>query len=423
MISGTDGQDEVVEPGKKRPNVKFVVISLMLLLGVYFVFPVLSQWHSAAPRVSLEQVSMARVIRGDLIRDVAVSGKIVAANAPQLYSTEQGQVNLRAKPGQQVTLNEVVAVITSPELEAQIKQQQSALEQLKIDSRRGELQDKEAQLDLEKSMNAAQSALNVAKRENQRAELSFEKQVMSEVDLLRSRDDLSAAELQLKHAKKRVQLSKERLEFESQNREFLVQKEKLILDELLRRQEALEIKAPISGVVGNWLVAQQNSVAANTPVMSIVDLSEYEAELYVPEFYADDLGLGLSVTMKVSDANLVAEIISISPEIKDNQVQVKARIVSENQVKLRQNQRLNARIEFEKKNNVLMVKRGAFLAATNNQSAYKVTNDQTAQKIQITTGANSVEYVELLSGVSAGEQLIISNYDDFDSADLVNLSN
>jgi len=423
MISGTDGQDEIIKVEKKTLNLKMVFWSFILLLGIYFCLPILGQWHSATPRVDMEKLSVAPVFRGDLIRDVAVSGKIVAANAPQLYSTEQGQVSLTAKPGQQVSEGQVVAVITSPELDAQIKQQKSALEQLKIDSRRGELQDKEAQLDLEKSMNAAQSALNVAKRENQRAELSFKKQVMSEVDLLRSRDELSDAELQLQHARKRVQLSKERLEFESQNREFLVQKEQLILDELKRRQQALEIKAPISGVVGNWLVAQQNSVAANTPVMSIVDLSEYEAELYVPEFYADDLGIGLSVSMKVSGVQLAAEVISISPEIKDNQVQVKARIVSENNVKLRQNQRLNARIEFEKKSNVLMVKRGAFLTSTNNQAAYKLSENQTAEKIQITTGANSVEYVELLSGATAGEQLIISDYDDFNSADIVTLAN
>ncbi|WP_339366135.1 hypothetical protein, partial [Vallitalea maricola] len=61
----------------------------------------------------------------------------------------------------------------SPELDALIKQQQSTLEQLSISANRGVLADKEAQLDLESNMNAAQSELNVAKREFQRAEISY----------------------------------------------------------------------------------------------------------------------------------------------------------------------------------------------------------------------------------------------------------
>jgi HlyD family secretion protein len=77
------------------------------------------------------------VIRGDLVRDVAVSGKAVAANAPQLYNTEIGQITLLVKPGETVNKNQVVARVFSPELDALIKQQESTLEQLSINSTRG----------------------------------------------------------------------------------------------------------------------------------------------------------------------------------------------------------------------------------------------------------------------------------------------
>lgn len=421
MIEGTSGQDEVVITSNKLALKKILLgISLFCALS-YIIFPTLSQWYSSIPSVDSKSINIETVIRGDLIRDVVVSGKAVAANAPQLYSTEIGKITLLAKPGEAVALNQIVARLMSPELDALIKQQQSTLEQLSINANRGVLADKEAQLNLESNMNAAQSELNVAKREFQRAEISYGKQIISEVDWLKSQDAVTDAKRLFEHAKKRVLFSMERFQFEKQHREFLVQKEKLILEELSRRHDELAIKAPVKGVVGNWLVAQKNTIAANTAIMTIVDLSEYEAELSVPEFYADDLGIGLEVSMKISGITVRGEIIAISPEVKGNQVTVRAKIIDSQQIQLRQNQRINARIEFEKKEDVLMVKRGAFIGSLGGQFIFKIAEDNYANKIAITTGVSSVEYIEITSGLAAGQQVITSDYADFNKAEQIYL--
>jgi len=421
MIEGTSGQDQVVASPKKVALKKILLsISLLFVLS-YITLPTLSQWYSSIPSVDSKSINIETVIRGDLIRDVVVTGKAVAANAPQLYSTEIGKITLLAKPGEAVALNQIVARLMSPELDALIKQQQSTLEQLSINANRGVLADKEAQLDLESNMNAAQSKLNVAKREFQRAEISYGKQIISEVDWLKSQDAVTDATRLFEHAKKRVVFAKDRLQFEKQHREFLVQKEKLILDELSRRHDELAIKAPVSGVVGNWLVAQRNTIAANTAIMTIVDLSEYEAELSVPEFYADDLGIGLEVSMKISGITVRGEIIAISPEVKANQVTVRAKIIDSQHIQLRQNQRINARIEFEKKEGVLMVKRGAFIGSLGGKFIFKIAEDNYANKIAITTGASSVEYIEITSGLDAGQQVITSDYEDFNKAEQIYL--
>ena len=422
MIEGTTSQDEVIKSDVRSSKKKISIIIILIGVVGYFSFPVLSQWYFATPSIDLKRVKVNKVIRGDLIRDVVVSGKAVAANAPQLYSTEIGKITLLAKPGEAVQVDQVVAKLMSPELDALINQQQSTLEQLNINEERGVLTDKEAQLELESKMNAAQSSLNVAKREFQRAEISYGKQIISEVDWMKSQDTLADAKRLFDHSKKRVSLAKERLHFESKHREFLVKKEQLILDELLRRRIALAIKAPVTGVVGNWLVAQKNTIAANTAIMTIVDLSEYEAELSVPEFYADDLGLGLTVSMRIAGAEVVGSIIAISPEIKQNQVKVRAQIVSTDKLQLRQNQRINARIEFEKKQNVLMVRRGSFLGSFAGNHIFKLNEESYADKVAINTGASSVDFIEILSGVKEGDSVITSDYSDFEKAEQIYLA-
>lgn len=422
MIADTQSQDETIPAMHKNINKKLILILVAILTLLYVAFPTMSQWYSSIPNVDNNSLTIASVIRGELVRDVAVSGKAVAANAPQLYNTEAGQITLLAKPGETVKQNQIVARVVSPELEALIKQQESTLEQLSINSNRGILEDKVAQLDLESNMNAAQSSLNVAKREKQRAETSYSKQIISEIDWMKSQDALADATLFFQHAKKRVDLAKERLEFERKNRDFLVKKQQLILNELVRRHQALEIKAPLTGVIGNWLVAQKNTIAANTAIMTVVDLSKYEAELTVPEFYADDLGLGLTVAMQISGLPVTGEIIAISPEIKANQVIVRAKLTSKIDMQLRQNQRINARIEFDKKNNVLMLKRGAFIGSFGGAFAFRLTDDSSAKKVAITTGTSNVDFIEITSGVAAGDKIIISDYQGFDSASQIRIN-
>ena len=149
--------------------------------------------------------------------------------------------------------------------------------------------------------------------------------------------------------------------------------------------------------------------------ISVVDLSEYEAELSVPEYYADELGLGLQVQIKLGDSVMLGEIIAISPEITGNQVQVRASLSNSTNFSLRQNQRLNARIEFERKRNVLKLKRGAFVASSGGQFVYRINREGMAEKVPVSIGATSVDYVEV-AGLNLGDSIIISDYDKFQQA-------
>ncbi|MDU0353537.1 HlyD family efflux transporter periplasmic adaptor subunit [Paraglaciecola aquimarina] len=415
MINSTDGQDQVIsKTASRKPWGSIAFVAVVLVAAVWFIWPTLQQWAGGVPNVEAQSITRSEVFRGTLVRDVAVNGKLVAANAPTLYSSESGQVTLLAKPGDIVEEGAIVATISSPELQSLIKQATAKLESLKTAASRGELTDLESQLDLERVLDTAQVRIKASTRELARAELSFKKQVISEIDLVSKRDAKLESELLFQHALKRVELAKKRLEFENQTRALSVQRQQLIVDELQRRVELLNVRTPVNGVVGNWLVQKQERVADTQAIMTVVDLSQYEAELSVPEFYADDLGLGLDVQMKITGKSLIGKVISVSPEVKNNQVMVRVSVDNFADIQLRQNQRLNARIEFEKKENVLMVKRGGFLASHGGQTAY-VINGEYAQQTPISLGAQSVEFIEVISGLKAGDSIISSSTVEFDS--------
>jgi HlyD family secretion protein len=138
MINNTSGQDEVISAIKSDKPWKKIIIGSFIAISVTWVsLPTLSQWMGGVPSVDAKNLSRANVFKGTLIRAVAVTGKLVSANAPTLYSSEAGHVTLLAKPGDIVEKDTIVATVLSPELQSTVKQAAATLERLKIEASRG----------------------------------------------------------------------------------------------------------------------------------------------------------------------------------------------------------------------------------------------------------------------------------------------
>jgi len=263
----------------------------------------------------------------------------------------------------------------------------------------------------------AQVELSAAERENRRAKLSIEKSLISQIDLEKAVDDLAKAKLTFKHAQQEVELAKDTLAFELQSSQSQVARQQLVVDELQRKVSNLNVKASVSGIVGNLLVQPKAMVTKNQALLTLVDLSAFEAELQVPESYANDLGIGMQVELKMGTELVKGTLSAISPEVNNREVTTRVRFNQSDISNIRQNQRLSGRILLENRSDVLMVKRGAFMNA-GGYVAYKL-NGERAERIEINTGVTSINHVEVLSGLTPGDEIIISNYDTFKNADAV----
>jgi HlyD family secretion protein len=156
--------------------------------------------NGADTSISRAKLQIAVVQVKTLIRDIAASGKIVAANAPQMYSPERGFIDLKVKAGDTVKEGDTLALLQSPELTNELKQQESVLKRLEGEQQRQHLQARRQTLALNKTLDMAEVELNAAKRENRRAQLSIQKHLISQIDLEKAVDDLSRAKLTYKHA-------------------------------------------------------------------------------------------------------------------------------------------------------------------------------------------------------------------------------
>lgn len=409
MIKDTSAQDIALEAAPKTK--KIIIITVLLLIIIAFAAKALMGKSSVTRSFDRASVQIARVEMGDLVRDIVSNGRIVAANAPQIYSPEQGFVSLQVKAGDEVSIGQVVAIVDSPELANQLKQEASEMDRLKGDLARQELDARSQTLQLTKQLDIALVDLEAAQRENRRAQASMKNNLISQIDFEKAVDDLARALLTQKHAKEEVAIAKDRLAFELDSAKSTVIRQALVLEELERKIKDLNILATVNGVVGNLLVQPRALVNKNDALMTLVDLSAYEVELNVAESYANDLAIGMQTEITIAGTTFMGKLSAISPEVKDRQVTTRVRFDQQQLNGIRQNQQVSARVLLENKSQVMKVRRGSFIQS-GGFYAYKIDGD-IATKVDIQLGATSMREVEVMAGLSPGDEIIISNYDEY----------
>ena len=423
-MRNTSAQDRVITTSQKPFRKAGIVVIMLLAVStiIYLVLPRFIHLFSSDLTVSKEQLRFAKVARGDLQRDISVQGKIIAANSPTLFAPSSGTVSLKIKAGDTVIKGQTLAVITSPELINQLSQEESTYEQLAIEVGRHNIQIKSSLLNNQQTIELAAVNLEASEVEKLRAEMSIKNSLISKRELEEKVAAFRRADLSYQHALQNHQLQKESMEFELKSKKSQLQRRQFVVTDLKRQVTELEMISPTGGIIGSVNVREKDTVAINSALITVIDLSAFEVEVNIPENYADDLGIGLSTEITYNGEKHDGEITAISPEVANGQVVGRIRFLSNGAEGLRQNQRVTARVLIESKENVLKVKRGAFVESGGGRVAY-VVSGQGARKRKIVLGARSIGEIEILSGLTLGEEIIISSIEQFNSGELINITN
>ncbi len=423
MIRDTSAQDRpLAKPAVARPWKRWLTRGAIAVAAVTGLAYLARGWLAAGHSVDRARIRIARVERGTLVRDVVADGRVVAANSPTLYAIAPGTVDFHVRPGDKVNRGQSLATIASPELKSRLTQEQATLAGLDAGVGRAGLDVEHGRANAQKLIAQAEIDRQGAAREVEINQQMFAKGVIPELELRRSEDTLKKTDIAVKHARTEAALQGKELVFDLGTRQQSLDRQRAVVRELERQVAALEIESPVDGQVGQLQVAQRATVAANTAVVTVVDLGAFELEIRVPDSYARDLAIGMTAEIKAGSATVAGRVRSVSPEVVDGNVATRLEFVDQRPAGLRQNQRLTARILIEERPNVLKVERGPFLETGGGNSAYFV-EDGIAERRSIKAGAVSLDGVELVSGAKLGDQIVVTGADAFDNAQRVRIAN
>lgn len=424
-IRDTSGQDRRLAqtPPATTRRRRWLIAGGATAVLVLAVGGVLSSWRDGGRSVDAGRIRIAAVQRGDLVRDLSAEGRVISANSPTLYTIAAGTVTLKVVAGDVVKNGQVLAEIDSPELRSRLAQEEAALAGLEAEASRAGLDAELTRANARKLLDQATIDHVAAQRDLERNRRAFEGGAVAQIDVARAQDTLKKSELGLAAARQESRLQGRGAGLDTRNKGLLADRQRSAVMELRRQVDALTLRAPFDGQVGQLMIAQRANVAANAAVLSLVDLSVFEVEIKVPESFARDLGIGIPAEIigNGGTGTFAAAISAVSPEVVSGEVAARLRFKDKQPPGLRQNQRLSARIVLDTRRDVLHVERGPFLEQGGGLSAY-VMDGGTAVKRPLRTGASSLGAVEIIDGARVGDRIVVSGADQFGDAERIRIS-
>jgi RND family efflux transporter MFP subunit len=298
---------------------------------------------------------------------ITASGKIEAENSANLSTRMMGFVTkLHVQVGQKVTSGQLIVSINNTDLQA-----------------------KKAQVDA--SILQATAAYNNAKKDYERFTNLFKQQSASQKEL----DDMTA----------RYEMAKASLQGAKQMR-----------NEVVAQFSYTNITAPFSGVVTNTFVKEGDMANPGMPLVSIEGASKLQVTAMVSEndITAIRNGMLVDILVKSNATSLKGKVIEVSASAKNTGGQYLVKINLEpTKAKVLSGMFVNVQFPTENKtpsatNERMLVPESALVHQGQLTGIYTVGNGNVAILRWLRVGKKLGNQVEVLSGLSAKEQYVVS---------------
>jgi HlyD family secretion protein len=182
--------------------------------------------------------------------------------------------------------------------------------------------------------------------------------------------------------------------------------------ESLRQLELAMLRADRAGILTSIISEVGATVRRGDVLARIADLSAYRVEATISDVHAARLSAGMRARVLMDGATIEGTIESVDPRIVNGVAKFFVTLDEPAHARLRNNQRVDVAVVTGRRNDSLVIRRGA-LGRTNTTHAF-VVRDDTAVRIPVRYGLAGHDRIEILDGVAAGEELVISDMSAFD---------
>lgn len=170
------------------------------------------------------------------------------------------------------------------------------------------------------------------------------------------------------------------------------------------------IRATISGFVSTRKIRLGQSIAVSDEAFRITDTNQLVAYLQIPQTELNKFAAGNTATLEVDSMpghKYAAEIVRISPTIDMRNGTFRATAIIGNELdELAPGMFARFTIQYEKHAAAMVIPAQALVEEDAQTSVYVVSNGEVTRR-QIETGIESDGQVEVLSGLSGDEQIVI----------------
>jgi membrane fusion protein (multidrug efflux system) len=179
--------------------------------------------------------------------------------------------------------------------------------------------------------------------------------------------------------------------------------------DLIAKLKTGNIIAPFSGILGKRGISESTLGSGNSIILTLDDTSIIFSDLKIPEIYAGIIKKGLSIEAKFAAyKNKIyrGNIESVASRIDAQTRSILARVKIKNEnSELIPGSLLEIQIKYNERDSLSIPDTGVIYEG-DKKFVYKVLENNTVQKIEVTTGTRNKGKIELLSGLVNGNKVV-----------------
>jgi HlyD family secretion protein len=407
----------------KRKKLRRVLYGVIGLLLVALVSTVLARMKPAAPSVDRNTLLVDTVKRGQLVRQVRGLGTLVPEDTRWLPATTEGRVErILLQPGARVAPNSVILELSNPQVE-----QEALASRLALESAEAALENLRVQLQNELLTQEAQVA--TVQSEFTQAQIEFEandtlakQRLVSE--LVRRQSELRAASFKarLDLEVKRMSTAQASIEARTRVQVAAINQARAATALQQSRLDALKVRPGFSGVLQQVPVEVGQRVALGQNLARVADPMRLKAELRIAETQAKDVEVGQSAAIDTRNGIIAGRVSRKDPAAVNGTVAVDVALTEALPRGAVPDLSVDGTVELQRLENVLYVGRPALGQEQSTVTLFRLVKaSEEANRARVQFGRASVTAIEVISGLNAGDQVVLSDMSAWDAVDRVRL--
>lgn len=402
---------------KDIPNLKKYVVIALVAIPVLLAIKYIWYLGQADFSVDRDKLVFGEVQSGEYTVSVRGTGLLVPDNIQWLsVDVDATVVRLALKAGNIVKTGDLIIELSNPQLVQQLSEAKWELEATEAEFKAAQVA-QETELLLKKSdvLNAKLDYKRGLTEFNARSTL-VKTGAVSKLDYQRSKVEMDQFEQRWKSSKNELKKMGERLLAVIKARAARLNQTRKRLERIQQQVSDLQVRAPIDSVILEVPLEVGQRVMMGDNIAKLAQQDSLIAELQVPEIQIRDVAIGQRVIIDTRNNKIEGVVSRVDPAVINGNVQVDVSFSEALPDDARPDLSVDGEIKIAVIADTLYVARPLFSQSRSNSSFYKLTDDgKFAERIQVSIGYGSLNQIQILKGLQAGDKIVTSDPTRFQS--------
>lgn len=415
------GMDKRVEKKKwSRSKTMYLAGAIVFLILAFFGFSALNK---KTYKVSASKITVKKVIEDDFQDVILIDGDVQPINLVLVNTLEGGTVEkIFIEDGVLVEEGTPLVLLSNPAVTLGYMNQETAIVEQINNLRSLKLSLEKDQRALNESLMDSENSLADIERSYKVDSVLYKKSVIAKNDFadkeatykyLQSKRDFMNSNVKKSAKDNKIQINQINTSI------ALMQRNLELIHENI---EKMLVRAPVTGMLSSFDPVIGESYLKNQTVAKIDVQAGFKIRGQVDEYYLSMVKPGQLAQFSFNGELVDLKVKKVLPEVVNRRFEIELIFADKTPEAISIGQSLQVRLELSKAQRSLMIPRGSYFQSSGGQYVYVLDGDNQAHKRYIKLGSQNPGYYQVLEGLSEGEELITSSYDDFKNYESIKIN-